>query len=51
MRSDKTDGFSVIPRRWVVERTFSWLDNDGRLCRDYETLMECTEAMIKLAAI
>jgi transposase len=51
MRSDKNDGFSVIPRRWVVERTFSWFDNDRRLCRDYETLMESTEAMIKLSAI
>ena len=51
MRSDKTDVFSLIPRRWVVERTFSWLENDRRLCRDYETLMESTEAMIKLAAI
>lgn len=51
MRSDKTDNFQVIPRRWVVERTFSWFENDRRLCRDYETLMESTEAMIKLSAI
>ncbi len=51
MRCDKKEGFSVIHKRWIVERTFSWFDNDRRLCRDYETLMESTEAMIKLSAI
>ena len=37
MRSDNQKaGFKPIPKRWVVERTFSWFDNDRRLCRNYE---------------
>jgi transposase len=45
------NGFTPLPIRWVVERTFSWFDNDRRLCRDYELLAESSEAMVKLAAI
>ena len=40
-------GFAVLPRRWVVERTFSWLLRWRRLARDYERLPETHEAMIK----
>ena len=36
-RSDDTTGFKVLPRRWVVERTFGWLMHQRRLVRDYET--------------
>ncbi|MBO6183163.1 MAG: transposase, partial [Chryseobacterium sp.] len=36
---------------WIIERTFSWLDNDRRLCRNYELLMETSENMVKLSAI
>lgn len=39
-------GFTVLPRRWVVERTFSWLSRSRRLSRDYERLPESGEAMI-----
>ncbi|PSO75912.1 MAG: hypothetical protein BRC37_04375 [Cyanobacteria bacterium QH_3_48_40] len=37
-------GFVVEPRRWVVERTFAWLENARRLCRDYEELPNITRA-------
>ncbi len=43
-RSDT--GFEVLPRRWVVERTFSWLVSSRRLSLDYEHLPEVSEAMI-----
>lgn len=45
-RSDKATGFEVIPRRWVVERTFGWLVRWRRLVRDYERRLEVSEAMI-----
>ena len=44
-------GFAVLPRRWVVERTFSWLLRWRRLARDYERLPETHEAMIKWAMV
>ncbi len=52
MRSDdKKTGFRPTHKRWVVERTFSWFDNDRRLCRNYELLLETSEEMVKLSAI
>lgn len=52
MRSDnKKTGFEPAHKRWVVERTFSWLDNDRRLCRNYELLLETSEEMVKLSTI
>lgn len=50
LRTDKNT-FQVQPKRWVIERTFSWFDNDRRLCRQYELLMETAEEMVKLSAI
>lgn len=44
-------GFVVEPWRWVVERTFAWLENARRLCRDYEELPEHHESFIYLAMI
>jgi len=44
-------GFRVLPKRWVVERTFAWFEWYRRLSRDYERLIECSEAMIYLASI
>jgi len=44
-------GFSVLPRRWVVERTFAWLMRWRRLTRDYERLPETHEAFVKWAMI
>jgi putative transposase len=42
-------GFQVLPRRWVVERTFAWLGRWRRLSKDYEELPATTEAWIYLA--
>jgi putative transposase len=42
-------GFTVLPRRWVVERTFAWLGRYRRLSKDYETLAATEEAWIFLA--
>jgi putative transposase len=39
-------GFQVLPRRWVVERTFSWIDHNRRMSKDYERLTETSEAFI-----
>ena len=50
-RSDDVKGFQVLPRRWVVERTFGWLIRSRRLSRDYERLTSHSEAMIKIAMI
>lgn len=45
-RTDDTTGFVVLPRRWVVERTLSWLMRSRRLVRDYERLPAMHEAMM-----
>ena len=42
-------GFAVLPRRWVVERTFAWLTHCRRLAKDYEALPERSEALIYVA--
>ena len=42
-------GFKVLPRRWVVERTFSWTDQNRRMSKDYERLTETSEAFIYVA--
>ena len=44
-------GFQILPRRWVVERTFAWLVRQRRLARDYERLPETSEAFIYVAMI
>jgi len=50
-RPEDSSGFQVLPRRWVVERTFAWLEWYRRLDRDYERLMESSQSMIYLASI
>jgi putative transposase len=42
-------GFQALPRRWVVERTFSWIDQNRRMSKDYERLTETSEAFIYVA--
>jgi transposase len=43
-------GFKVLPRRWVVERSFAWITRWRRLCRDHEGLPESSEAFLTLSA-
>jgi putative transposase len=50
-RSDNTTGFKVLPRRWLVERTFGWLMLQRRLVREYEQTESSAEAFIYLAMI
>lgn len=50
-RSDDTSGFKVLPRRWVVERTFGWFMQHRRLVRDYEKTESSAEAFVYLAMI
>jgi len=49
LRSDHQKGFAVLPRRWVVERTFAWIAQCRRLGKDYETRQTSSEAMIYIA--
>jgi putative transposase len=51
LRSDDKKGFVVIPKRWVVERTFSWLYQSRRLSKDYEKTTLNSQSMIYLAMI
>jgi putative transposase len=44
-------GFKVLPRRWVVERTFAWLGRQRRLSKDYEYFPECSQAWLYLASL
>ena len=50
-RSDAMKGFVVLPRRWVVERTFSWFGRNRRLTKDYENLADTLATFVTLAAI
>ncbi|MFJ9131439.1 MULTISPECIES: IS5 family transposase [unclassified Streptomyces] len=50
-RSDDACGFQVLPRRWVVERTFAWLLQSRRLARDYERRTDTGEAVIRWSMV
>ncbi len=49
LRSDERKGFAVLPKRWVVERTFAWLGHHRRLSKDYEVFAKTSETFIYLA--
>ena len=51
LRREGVKGFEVLPRRWVVERTFGWFNWCRRLSKDYEILPETSQAFIHLAMI
>jgi transposase len=51
LRSDKSTEFKPLPKRWLVERSFAWLNGFRRLSKDYEKLTETCEAMIMIAFI
>ena len=50
-RSDQTKGFVVLPKRWIVERTFAWLGRCRRLAKDWECLNRKALAFLRLASI
>ena len=50
-RSDARRGFVVLPRRWVVERTFSWFGRNRRLAKDFENLGKTLGVFVALASI
>ncbi len=50
-RNDDLKGFHVLPRRWVVERTFGWLGRYRRMSKDYEFYPETSETMVHVAMI
>ena len=50
-RSDDVKGFVVLPRRWVVESTFSWLGRNRRLAKDFENLEDTLATFVTLASI
>ena len=51
LRTADMVGFEVLPKRWVVERTFAWLGRYRRLSKDYEAKTEVSEAFIYVAMI
>lgn len=50
-RPPHAEGFEVVPRRWVIERTFGWLGRNRRLAKDFERLIETSTAMAVVAII
>lgn len=50
-RPEGSKGFLLLPRRWIVERTFAWLGRYRRLSKDYEYLTQTSETMIRIAMI
>ena len=50
-RNDDMKGFVVLPRRWVVERTFSWFGRNRRLAKDFENLAEIMATFVTLTSI
>ena len=51
LRPKETKAFTLLPRRWVVERTFAWINHARRFSKDYEGLTEVSEAMIYIRMI
>lgn len=51
LRSDNAKGFVLLPRRWVVERTFAWFNHARRLSKDYEFNPKHSQSMIYIASI
>ena len=50
-RNPQIKGFQVLPKRWVVERTFAWLGNFRRLSKDFEKLVRYAETWIRISMI
>ena len=50
-RDKEAKGFEILPKRWIVERTFGWLRRDRRLAKDYERKVQTSETLIEVAMI
>jgi putative transposase len=50
-RPEGIKGFLLLPKRWIVERTFAWLGRYRRLSKDYEYLTQTSETVIRVAMI
>ena len=50
-RNESAKGFEVLPKRWIVERTFGWLSKHRRLSKDFETNTNSSVAVIQIAMI
>lgn len=50
-RNPDAEGFEVVPKRWIVERTFSWLLRKRRLSKDYERKVQTSETQIEVSMI
>ena len=50
-RSDAAKGFVLLPRRWVVERTFAWLNRNRRLAKDFEATIESAVTWLYIASV
>ena len=46
-----TSGFTILPKRWIVERTFGWLSRNRRMSKDYERKVQTSETLIEVAMI
>jgi putative transposase len=51
VKRPRKSGFKVPQWRWIVERTFGWLNRSRRLSRDFEVLCETSEAWVRIAMI
>ena len=49
-RPRDAEGFHLLPRRWVIERTFAWLGRNRRLAKDFERLIDTSTAMAVVAS-
>jgi len=47
----EAEGFEVMPKRWIVERTFSWIGRNRRMSKDYERSVQTSECLMKVATI
>ncbi len=50
-RDKEAEGFEVVAKRWIVERTLGWLRRDRRLAKDYERKVQTSETLIEVAMI
>jgi len=50
-RTPGVRGFAVLPKRWIVERTFGWISRNRRMSKDYERKVQTSETLIEVAMI